>query len=229
MSFRPRLIQSLLAACCFLWIFAAQAEIYKWVDKEGGVHYSDTPPEDETIAVTEFSGSPIKINDQGLMVQASAPTASVAKPQSASKPGITFSSLLADVKKYVLNLFPAQSAATHQVASSPENPVVISNDNMDIVLEQIAQEKQAQQKKVEALVQPQVEIFTTPWCGYCKKATAFLKINNISYQEYDVSSNSSAALRQQMLGGSGGVPFAVVNGEKIRGWNQQAYARALGL
>lgn len=242
---------SLFIAITMLCPLTAQAEVYKWVDKDGVVHYSDTKPQDETVDVTEFLGSPIKMDDSGLVVQASEKPAIVTEPKekdrqkagsvkTQSKPGITLASLLADAKKYFsgwLGNKPPQASGkkltsppTLQASQPPsEETVVISNENMGEVLEQIAQEKQAQQDKEEALANPQVEIFTTPWCGYCKKAITYLKLNKIQYEEYDVSSNASAAMHQQMLGGGGGVPFAVINGQKIRGWNKQAYASALGL
>lgn len=218
-------------AICLLCALAAQAEVYKWVDKDGLVHYSDVKPEDETIAVKEFMGSAIQIDDKGVVVQVDVKPQPQPKPQ--SKPEITLGSLLADAKEYFYNLLgkdaqvkpklkPARSVASQKTD-------VISNDNMEEVLEQIEAEKQLKQEQEEALASQSVEIFTAPWCGYCKKAIAYLELNKVSYEEYDVTTNPTAALRQKMLGGSGGVPFAVINGEVIPGWNKQAYARALGL
>ncbi|MEZ5508290.1 MAG: DUF4124 domain-containing protein [Gammaproteobacteria bacterium] len=34
-----------LIICSLLWIVTAQAEIYKWVDERGNVHFGDAPPE----------------------------------------------------------------------------------------------------------------------------------------------------------------------------------------
>src|SRR5690606_31349528 len=216
---------------CGLHTLPIQAEVYKWIDKNGVVHYSDTKPEDESLEIKTFLGSPVRIDDRGLVVQAEEPSPQKPEPvKTEDKPDITLASLLSNAKEYVWGLLqPAHTAKVHKATSPPENTVVISNDHMAQMLEQTAQAKQVQQEKAEAMASHSVEILTTPRCGHCKKAIAYLQLHNISYQEYDVSRNASAALRQQMLGGSGGVPFAVVNGEKIRGWNQQAYARALGL
>jgi len=244
-------MKTLFVVIGLIYTFAAQAEIYKWVDQDGSVHYSDTKPQDETVDVTEFFGSPTQIDDKGLVVQANQDAAPKATPPAKGekvpeiKPEVTLSSLLVDAKEYVYSLLNGKPEKTSvkkitrpekpqtikpkESLPSPEETVVISNDNMGEMLDQIAQEKQALQEKEDALAKPSVEIFTAPWCGYCKKAIVYLELNKIPYEEYDVSTNSSAALRQQMLGGSGGVPFAVINGEKIRGWNKQAYARALGL
>jgi glutaredoxin len=76
---------------------------------------------------------------------------------------------------------------------------------------------------------PQVEVFTTSWCPYCTKATNFLRANGISFVEYDVERDAKAAQRLYELTGRGGVPFAIIDGQKIQGWSEDAYKRALGL
>ena len=42
----------------------------------------------------------------------------------------------------------------------------------------------------------QVEIYTTPYCGYCRMAKQLLTRKNVAYTEIDVSGD--AALRQKM-------------------------------
>ena len=43
----------------------------------------------------------------------------------------------------------------------------------------------------------QVEIYTTPYCGYCRMAKQLLDRKKIAFREIDVSANS--ALRQEMM------------------------------
>ncbi len=43
----------------------------------------------------------------------------------------------------------------------------------------------------------QVEIYTTPYCGYCRMAKQLLARKNVTYTEIDVSGD--AALRQTMV------------------------------
>lgn len=72
----------------------------------------------------------------------------------------------------------------------------------------------------------EVILYTTSWCPYCKKAKAFFDARGIPYTEYDVEKDREAARRKTELGGSG-VPFAVVNGERVRGFAPDQYERAL--
>lgn len=75
----------------------------------------------------------------------------------------------------------------------------------------------------------QVELFTTAWCPYCKKAVDFFKVNNIPFTEYDIEKDASAESRKNQLDGRPGVPFALIDGKSIHGFNPYAYKEALGL
>ena len=74
-----------------------------------------------------------------------------------------------------------------------------------------------------------VEIYTTSWCPYCKQAIAFLRSNGINFRQYDIEKDQKAAARMRALGGTRGVPFAVINGKRIGGFSLDAYKQAFGL
>lgn len=73
----------------------------------------------------------------------------------------------------------------------------------------------------------QVELYTTSWCFYCKKAREFFRSKGIPFTEYDIEKDKKAARRKRKLDKSGGVPFAVINGKGIHGFSKAAYERAL--
>ncbi len=72
-----------------------------------------------------------------------------------------------------------------------------------------------------------VELYTTSWCGYCKKARNFFQSRGIPFTEYDIEKDESAARRKKRLDSRRGVPFAVINGQQIHGYSEAAYERAL--
>jgi glutaredoxin len=72
-----------------------------------------------------------------------------------------------------------------------------------------------------------VELYVTSWCPYCKMAKEFFNSRNIYFTEYDIEKDRNAAERKKRLDPNGGVPFAVINGQQIRGFSQSAYERAL--
>jgi glutaredoxin len=76
---------------------------------------------------------------------------------------------------------------------------------------------------------PQVELFVTSWCPYCEKAKAFLRAHNISFNAYDIERDSAAARRKAQLTGQKGVPFALINGTSVQGFNEGMYRQLLGI
>ena len=72
-----------------------------------------------------------------------------------------------------------------------------------------------------------VDLYVTSWCGSCNKAIAFLRENNVSFNLYDIEKDKNAAKRYKALSSGRGVPLAVINGKKIRGFSEASYKRAL--
>ncbi len=85
-------------------------------------------------------------------------------------------------------------------------------------------------KTPERLSRPaaaKVELYTTSWCPYCKKAVDFFRSRGIPFREYDIEKDPAAARRKQQLDSRSGVPLAVINGKKILGFSPAGYDRAL--
>lgn len=72
-----------------------------------------------------------------------------------------------------------------------------------------------------------VELYVTSWCRYCVIAKQFLDSKGVSYTEYDIEKDKAAAQRRKELDSRGGVPLAVINGQLILGYSQDAYEYAL--
>ena len=74
-----------------------------------------------------------------------------------------------------------------------------------------------------------VKVYSTPTCPYCLKAKQFLRDNNVTFEDIDVSSNPDKA--QEMVNKSGqmGVPTLDVEGEIIVGFDKDALQKALNL
>ena len=72
-----------------------------------------------------------------------------------------------------------------------------------------------------------VEIFTTPFCIWCKKTKEWFKDHKVKYEEHDVSVDDKA--REEMIEKSEqmGVPVVLVDGQVIVGFDEQALKRAL--
>jgi glutaredoxin len=73
----------------------------------------------------------------------------------------------------------------------------------------------------------EVELYVTSWCPYCKQAINYFRSKGVTPRIYDIEKDSKAAVRKKKLDGRSGVPFAVVNGQKIHGFAPDRYAAAL--
>jgi glutaredoxin len=63
-----------------------------------------------------------------------------------------------------------------------------------------------------------VTLYGTTWCGYCKKARAWLAAKGVAFRDLDVEQDEAAAAAYRALGGSG-VPVIVVGNRKMQGWS----------
>jgi glutaredoxin len=75
--------------------------------------------------------------------------------------------------------------------------------------------------------QPDIEIFVTDRCPYCKKATAYLKEKGKTFKEYNVEHDSAAAKRLRSLTEYTGVPFTLLCGQQLRGFSPASFDAAL--
>ena len=71
---------------------------------------------------------------------------------------------------------------------------------------------------------PEVVLYSTSWCGYCRKSRAYMRQNGIAFSDYDIEKNSIAKAEHQRLGGKG-VPFLVRGEDILRGFAASSYQR----
>lgn len=90
----------------------------------------------------------------------------------------------------------------------------------------------AQTKAPEGAKSAKVVLYSTTWCGYCRKARNFLSSKKIPFVEKDIE--KSPAANQEMKAKAakagvrvGGVPVLDVNGKIIPGFDPNAILQAL--
>jgi len=74
---------------------------------------------------------------------------------------------------------------------------------------------------------PAVELFSTSWCPYCKKAREYFTRRGIAFTEYDIERDANALKRKMSLDGHKRVPTAIIGAKVIRGYMPFAYQAAL--
>ena len=76
-----------------------------------------------------------------------------------------------------------------------------------------------QKKKKRPL---KVTMYSTEWCGVCKRAKAYFKKKGIRYKEYDIEKNEKAKRDYKRLGGKG-VPLIVSGKKKMSGFSPAGF------
>ncbi|HJV74262.1 MAG TPA: glutaredoxin domain-containing protein [Noviherbaspirillum sp.] len=67
-----------------------------------------------------------------------------------------------------------------------------------------------------------VILYRTSWCGYCKRAAAYMQQKNIPFVERDIETNSAYKAEYRLLGGTGPVPFMVFGRKTMLGFAPEA-------
>lgn len=73
-----------------------------------------------------------------------------------------------------------------------------------------------------------VVMYSTDWCGYCRRMRTFFRTHNIDYREYDIEKSPRGKAEYDQLAGHG-IPLVVVRGNVVRGYNPNKVAELLGL
>jgi glutaredoxin len=67
-----------------------------------------------------------------------------------------------------------------------------------------------------------VVLFSAAWCGYCKKAKAYLAAKRVAYREVDIETKPGLISYAQ-AGGQRGVPLLLAKGQRVSGFSVGAY------
>jgi len=148
----------------------SEAQIYKWVDKSGVMHFGQAPPQGAGSAAKMEATLPVK-----------SPNSEFDRPQ--REPEKT---QRGERKSQEMEERPP--AANRQVAA---------------------------------------EMYSTSWCGYCRKAREYFQAHGIRLIEYDIEADPSAAERKRQIDTRPGVPLVVINGQLIHGYAPALYEQAL--
>jgi glutaredoxin 3 len=74
---------------------------------------------------------------------------------------------------------------------------------------------------------PRIVVFSTPSCGWCRKAKSYLKEKGFRYRDVDISRDSKAAQDLQRRTGQTSVPVILINNRPVVGFNRQEIDRLL--
>ncbi|HTZ10912.1 MAG TPA: glutaredoxin domain-containing protein [Candidatus Margulisiibacteriota bacterium] len=74
-----------------------------------------------------------------------------------------------------------------------------------------------------------VKVYSTPTCPWCIRTKQFLKESNVTFEEFDVSTNQVAAEEMIKKSGQMGVPVVDIEGVIIVGFDRGKIKETLGI
>lgn len=72
---------------------------------------------------------------------------------------------------------------------------------------------------------PEVVLYSTDWCGYCKEARLYFKAKQVAFIEKDIEKETLAAQEYRRYGGNG-VPFIRINNRNMQGFSAKVFKGA---
>jgi glutaredoxin len=71
-----------------------------------------------------------------------------------------------------------------------------------------------------------IVLYSTTWCGYCKRAREYFAAEGIAYTEYDVETSEKGRRDYAQLGAHG-VPIILVGNQRMNGFSAAAFEQLL--
>ena len=78
-------------------------------------------------------------------------------------------------------------------------------------------------------VQPNVILFTTPTCSWCRTVKQYLRKHEIRFKEVDITRDQRAAQDMVRRSGQQGVPVTLINNRPVVGFNKNKINRLLDI
>lgn len=76
---------------------------------------------------------------------------------------------------------------------------------------------------------PNITIYTTPTCSFCKMAKNYFRQHDLQYDERDVTANQDYVEEMVKKSGQMGVPVIEIDGQIVVGFNQPRIAELAGI
>ncbi|MHB9003377.1 MAG: glutaredoxin family protein [Coriobacteriia bacterium] len=70
-----------------------------------------------------------------------------------------------------------------------------------------------------------VRLFTTPVCGYCRIAKAYMVDNGIDFVEIDITKDRRGRREMIVMTGQHGVPVILIGEKCLVGWSEAEFRR----
>lgn len=169
---------------------ALQADIFKYEDKNGKVHYVDS----ESKIPEEYKKN---VEDQKVFP-------GISKVSSAKNSD----SIQSEAQENREEETVKTEGTTARTTVTTSSATTSSTDNKTVA------EDSSTSNVSMPIDQVKLEIFVADWCGHCRALEKALKDENIAYERFDIEKSDEGKREYGRLG-RGGIPISRINGSKI--------------
>lgn len=76
-------------------------------------------------------------------------------------------------------------------------------------------------QRLSADGKPEVVLYVTEWCPYCRAAREYMAAEDIPHRIVDIEKDTTGAQEYVALGGDGGIPLVAVGTNVMKGWSPE--------
>lgn len=126
--------------------------------------------------------------------------------------------------KHISSTPPPKSEVAGDCKSYETHPDPPKQKNQTSSNQSVSKKTPARQKQKY----PPVKLYTTDWCGYCKKAKAWFEQEGVPYKDINVESAQENYDEFKKLGGTG-YPLIFIGEKRMQGWSEGRARQYLGM
>ena len=101
-------------------------------------------------------------------------------------------------------------------------PANVNAQSLDLHINTYSPPERSEARPAVASSVKPVVVYSTTWCGACKKAKSYLQARNIPYTEFDVERSEQGRRDYKRLDGKG-VPLILVGESRMTGFSQSLF------
>ncbi len=209
---RFRKTMGLLASAAFLALLLALPATADWlVTSEGDTIETQGPwrVKGRMVVFTDAKGTLSSLRASSIDLEASEAVTAKAKTAKAAETAKAG------------NPEAARPDTVVRETTKDERPRVMVLTNADVARAEI------DRPAAELATQAPVVMYSTSWCGYCRKARAVLDELGVSYVEKDIEKSAEAKREHAAIANGRGVPVLDIDGTVVRGFSEKAIRRAV--
>ena len=123
--------------------------------------------------------------------------------------------------------FADQAPASGAVERIGAKLIINSYPGIEVTGASFLEQRKREHERKESMSRPSVVMYSTVWCGVCRRAKQYFKANHIAFSEYDVETSSKGKKDFARMKGQG-VPILLIGKARMNGFDAKRFKQLYG-